>query len=181
MYAKTVLATEEKHTHFQGSTICIFVLVHLFLTIAMKSAKGQENISNLGFLIKKPFRCYEILMLCHAKVNYYSPWLELVILKPRIGRRGLLNLGQTCYLNVVLQAFIHNPLLRNYFLSDTHNHKLCKIRDCVCCEMDKLFAEVIGSSESYSEGLMLDRFILTIPHPMGPFLFWHLLGGHPRS
>lgn len=65
-----------------------------------------------------------------------------------IGRRGLLNLGQTCYLNVILQAFIHNPLLRNYFLSDTHNHRLCKIRDCVCCEMDKLFAEVTDSSTS---------------------------------
>ncbi|KAF8591122.1 cysteine proteinase [Ramaria rubella] len=65
---------------------------------------------------------------------------------PCQGRRGLLNLGQTCYLNVVLQALVHNPLLRNYFLSDTHNHKLCKIRDCVCCEMDKLFAEVYSTN-----------------------------------
>ncbi|KAJ3920258.1 hypothetical protein F5877DRAFT_38495 [Lentinula edodes] len=54
-------------------------------------------------------------------------------------RRGLLNLGQTCYLNVILQCFVHNPLLRNHFLGDRHNHKLCKIQDCACCEMDKLF------------------------------------------
>ena len=59
-----------------------------------------------------------------------------------LGRRGLLNLGSTCYLNVVLQTLIHNPLLRNYFLSDRHNHKLCDKKDCMCCEMDKLFAEV---------------------------------------
>jgi len=59
------------------------------------------------------------------------------------GRRSLLNLGQTCFLNVVLQSFLHNPLLRNYFLSDKHNSKLClKPKDCTCCEMDKLFAEV---------------------------------------
>lgn len=58
------------------------------------------------------------------------------------GRRGLLNLGQTCFLNVVLQSFVHNPLLRNYFLSDKHNEKLCKSTDCTCCEMDRLFAEV---------------------------------------
>ncbi|KIJ52615.1 hypothetical protein M422DRAFT_26189 [Sphaerobolus stellatus SS14] len=64
------------------------------------------------------------------------------------GRRGLLNLGQTCYLNVILQALIHNPLLRNYFLSDSHNHKLCKIKDCVCCEMDKLFTEIYSDNSA---------------------------------
>ncbi len=58
------------------------------------------------------------------------------------GRRGLLNLGQTCFLNVVLQSFVHNPLLRNYFLGDKHNWKQCKNENCTCCEMDKLFAEV---------------------------------------
>ncbi|KAJ3713581.1 hypothetical protein FB446DRAFT_638141 [Lentinula raphanica] len=64
------------------------------------------------------------------------------------GRRGLLNLGQTCYLNVILQSFVHNPLLRNHFLGDKHNHKLCKIQDCACCEMDKLFIEVYSEDTS---------------------------------
>lgn len=81
----------------------------------------------------EPVPCYGIL-LKYIRLSM-SPHLIL-------GRRGLLNLGQTCYLNVVLQALIHNPLLRNYFLSDAHNHKLCKFKDCVCCEMDKLFTEV---------------------------------------
>jgi len=81
----------------------------------------------------------------------FRPWiptakdtaaLEASITIPCQGRRGLLNLGQTCFLNVVLQCFAHNPLLRNYFLSDKHNCKLCKVKDCTCCEMDKLFAEI---------------------------------------
>ncbi|KAF9048837.1 cysteine proteinase [Panaeolus papilionaceus] len=68
--------------------------------------------------------------------------LETVEPIPCQGRRGLLNLGQTCFLNAVLQCLIHNPLLRNYFLSDKHNYKQCKTENCTCCEMDKLFTEV---------------------------------------
>ncbi|KAF8813509.1 cysteine proteinase [Phlegmacium glaucopus] len=64
------------------------------------------------------------------------------------GRRGLLNLGQTCYLNVVLQCLAHNPLLRNYFLSDKHNYRQCKIEEekCTSCEMDKLFTEIYSDN-----------------------------------
>ncbi|TFK73228.1 cysteine proteinase [Pluteus cervinus] len=68
--------------------------------------------------------------------------LEGTSVVPCQGRRGLLNLGQTCFLNVVLQCLIHNPLLRNYFLSDKHNLRSCKLENCTCCEMDKLFTEV---------------------------------------
>ncbi|KAJ6615868.1 hypothetical protein B0H10DRAFT_2039331 [Mycena sp. CBHHK59/15] len=84
----------------------------------------------------------------------YQPWvptaqdasaLEGSVAIPCQGRRGLLNLGQTCFMNVVLQSFIHNPLLRNYFLGDKHNHRQCKIEeDCTCCEMDKLFSEIFS-------------------------------------
>lgn len=65
-----------------------------------------------------------------------------MFLSSSTGRRGLLNLGQTCFLNVVLQCLAHNPLLRNYFLSDKHNCRQCKIEHCTSCEMDKLFTEV---------------------------------------
>jgi len=46
-------------------------------------------------------------------------------------------------MNVILQSFVQNPLLRNYFLSDRHHAALCPAREnCLACELDKLFTEV---------------------------------------
>ena len=76
--------------------------------------------------------------------------------------RGLRNMGSTCFLNVILQSFIHNPLLRNYFLSDRHNASLCAAgRDCLACEMDKLYAEFFTRSDT--------------PGPHGPTSFLYAI------
>jgi ubiquitin carboxyl-terminal hydrolase 22/27/51 len=86
---------------------------------------------------------------------------------PYIGLRPLLNLSQTCFLSAILQALIHNPLLKSYFLSDKHNRHVCpngskglavgkpyigiggqegdmtdREKGCMCCEMDRAFEEV---------------------------------------
>ncbi|SGZ31404.1 BQ5605_C044g12167 [Microbotryum silenes-dioicae] len=83
--------------------------------------------------------------------------------KGALSPRGMRNLGQTCYLSVVLQAFIHNPLLRAHYLSDRHNRKLCgqsaKHSVCLACEMDRLFSDYCTTSES----------------PCGPTQFLHAI------
>ncbi|CAJ0877524.1 10771_t:CDS:10 [Entrophospora sp. SA101] len=57
------------------------------------------------------------------------------------GFRGLYNLGATCFMNAVLQTFMHNPIIKNYFMMDKHNSKLCDKTCCMCCEVDNLFQE----------------------------------------
>lgn len=45
----------------------------------------------------------------------------------REGVRGLFNLGETCYMNAVLQMMIHNQLLSSYFLGSGHPVHTCPI------------------------------------------------------
>lgn len=56
---------------------------------------------------------------------------------------GLFNLGNSCYMNSVLQAFLNAPPLRNFFLANEHRPYCTRDlkTDCFACAIDQLICD----------------------------------------
>jgi ubiquitin carboxyl-terminal hydrolase 22/27/51 len=76
------------------------------------------------------------------------------------GLRGIYNAGATCYQNVVLQSFLHNPILRNFYLGDGHQSNDCQIQHCLSCAMDDMFQDfyALENTNGYTAANILSAF-----------------------
>ncbi|KUJ14740.1 cysteine proteinase [Mollisia scopiformis] len=59
--------------------------------------------------------------------------------------RGIWNMGSTCYMTVILESLVHNPLMRNFYLSEGHKSSTCtkslNNEPCLSCFMDDMFQQ----------------------------------------
>lgn len=73
-------------------------------------------------------------------------------------------------MSVILQAMVHNPLMRNFFLASRHDTAECTGENCVACAMTVSFTDILATEKIDGHGPVELLYKSWKNHPVGSFL-----------
>ncbi|KAL6313404.1 hypothetical protein AAG906_001117 [Vitis piasezkii] len=113
-------------------------------------APGNNEVTSMGFMkmmgLRKPLKppkqdASEESSDIHKKIKMLFPYEEFVRFFQcevfNISPRGLLNCGNSCYANAVLQCLTCTKPLIIYLLQRSHSRTCCVTNWCLMCELEK--------------------------------------------
>ncbi|KAK6644576.1 hypothetical protein RUM43_000843 [Polyplax serrata] len=139
-----LLALDVNH----GQIFCFECGDYIYSSIVAKiTAPIKQNwMKSLG--MPSMYRSWEP-SVAERELMIKNPKRKRILENSTIGLRGLINLGNTCFMNCIVQALMHTPLLRNYFLAD---HHVCQLIDqpdnCLVCELSRLYQEFYSGKKN---------------------------------
>lgn len=84
--------------------------------------------------------------------NLISEYSRPTSFKSTTGVRGFVNMGSTCFMSSIIQTFVHNPIIRDYFMTVGHMYCPKDKADCITCALDEIFTSFYTSNKTSGFG-----------------------------